>query len=387
MAVDSNPLPCGNEARLGPLVMTAYRFIQSSRLETSSKAPGRLRGEEWDPTGQPGPQADEGVRIPLQSEIMTESSGAVPYRDRRGGLIFFGIVQLAIGALALLGFAVTTTGIVLGGYDGHAAMPARAMIPGLVIYALAGVVMISLGTGSILCRRWARALTLAVSWIWLLLGFFGTGSMWAASRMIAHVVPDEMAEMRAVMFGCMSVFVLGFGILLPALFVLFYRSDHVAETCRLRDPHHRWTDDVPIPLLAFSIWIGYTGVVMFSSISYGILPIGGSFVTGFPAGVVFAIAGALFVYVAIEFARRKKAAWWFALTLLTISGIYGGFTFATLDFQQMQSLMGLSPRPGSPDMSGFYRHPAFLGSMAASWIAAMGFLVYVRRYFHRDASS
>jgi len=47
------------------------------------------------------------------------------------------------------------------------------MVPGLMLYVVAAAVLISLGYGSYLARRWARALILVLSWIWLVSGIGG----------------------------------------------------------------------------------------------------------------------------------------------------------------------------------------------------------------------
>ena len=47
---------------------------------------------------------------------------------------------------------------------------ARLMLPNVVLYTVLVVGMFALGIGSIRARRWARALTLVLAWMWLVLG-------------------------------------------------------------------------------------------------------------------------------------------------------------------------------------------------------------------------
>ena len=49
----------------------------------------------------------------------------------------------------------------------------RMMIPGILFYTLLAVWFIWVGIGSIKARRWARALILISSWLWLICGVSG----------------------------------------------------------------------------------------------------------------------------------------------------------------------------------------------------------------------
>ena len=96
------------------------------------------------------------------------------YRDRKTGLLIFGITQIILGLLAALMVPL----IVLGAFMSRLA-PGGAMRPGQFIssaatYALIAAVFLALGIGSVQTKRWARALTLVTSWYWLIIGTLGT---------------------------------------------------------------------------------------------------------------------------------------------------------------------------------------------------------------------
>ena len=106
----------------------------------------------------------------------TESTPVPAFKDRKVGLIVFGLIQLAIGGLCALMVALMFVSLAVASRLGPAAagsMNAGMMIPATLIYILAALWFITMGVGSILARRWARALILVSSWIWLIAGIMG----------------------------------------------------------------------------------------------------------------------------------------------------------------------------------------------------------------------
>src|SRR5438034_406184 len=71
-------------------------------------------------------------------------------------------------------------------------------------------------------------------------------------------------------------------VILPGAWVLFYRSRHVKATCESYDPMVRWTDHCPLPVLAVSLWLTFSALMMLvmAVVYKGILPMFGSFVAG-----------------------------------------------------------------------------------------------------------
>ncbi|HEY3054945.1 MAG TPA: hypothetical protein VGK31_03320, partial [Thermoanaerobaculia bacterium] len=89
---------------------------------------------------------------------MTEP-GTLPYKSRRGGLIFFGLVELAMGALSLLVAALTILSLFIAPAQQRSGVYApsiQQMIPSAALYLFGGALLATLGVGSILGRRWAR---------------------------------------------------------------------------------------------------------------------------------------------------------------------------------------------------------------------------------------
>src|SRR5436190_12261921 len=87
------------------------------------------------------------------------------YKDRRTGLIVFGIFAILIGAFCALLVPVMIFGQVMAARRLGTEFETSAALISSAVYGAMAVVMIWLGVGSILARRWARALLLCVGWI------------------------------------------------------------------------------------------------------------------------------------------------------------------------------------------------------------------------------
>src|SRR5437899_7386808 len=93
------------------------------------------------------------------------------YKDRRGWLIAFGVVEILIACFlammaAFMVFAISS----LPRTPQQPPMPARTMIPGVVFYLALAAGFIALGIGSIRAREWARIAMIVVSSIWMAFG-------------------------------------------------------------------------------------------------------------------------------------------------------------------------------------------------------------------------
>ena len=154
------------------------------------------------------------------------SAGPPAFKDRKVGLVIFGIIQLlmALGFLAMAGLQL----LVVTGAMG----PEFTGPPGLYAVAAAVYVVIAAGTawlgiGSILCRRWARAMTLVLAWMGLAVGLLSTGLLVSAFRGLATEMAraaeaagtaDAQAGVTFAL-GCAFLCVAFFYIVLPAAFV------------------------------------------------------------------------------------------------------------------------------------------------------------------------
>jgi hypothetical protein len=320
-------------------------------------------------------------------------SEPVPYKDRSAGLILFGALEmlLALGclgmlALASLGFAVAP--------QGGAPVPLRTMLPSLGIYLLLGAFFAAMGIGTILARRWARTLMLIVSWLWMIVGILSLG-------VLLFVLPDlfdriqeiegagnpQAAEMMGFVRGCALAVIALMYVVLPGIFILFYRGRNVRATFEARDPVPRWTDRCPAPVLALSLILGYAAFAFLVTAAIGAVPFFGQVMTGPAAVLVLVVLAAMMVVLARAVYRLEPWSWWAVAafwllgSLSSASFVLGGF-----DWRALYAAMGMPTQ--EIEKLGLFealQGPAMKVLVALSTAGTLGYLLWVRRFFHRPA--
>jgi hypothetical protein len=279
--------------------------------------------------------------------------------------------------------------IVVGALAGKAAvpgpapMPVRVMAPSALLYFAVAVMFVVLGIGSIRARRWARAIILALSWMWLIVGVMTSIGLVAMSPHMFDALPQEQASMKPMIIGCMSVFLGLFFVVLPLVFVLFYRGPNVRATAEAVDAVPRWTDAVPLPLLIFAFWM-LSGALsmMFFGLMYSAFPAGPWMLRGVSAlALMLAIAG-LMLFIGLGSLKRMRAAWWTALVMLVVGVVYGAAFMRKIDVAAWYEAMSMPIDPRQLEMvESMVSSPFFYLSMAVMWTLYLGLLLYLRRYF------
>lgn len=309
------------------------------------------------------------------------STGTPAFKNRRPGLIGCGIVHLLFGLL-FAGFALLMViSMVAAPPEAKQAMPAGMTVYVGLFYLALSSLFAALGIGSMMARRWAPPLILVTSWGWLVCGLAATGVMGFLLPQIMSSLPNNQAEAKAVITGCMSVGIGLFGIVLPLVFILFYRSAHVKATVEQIDPVRRWTDGQPVALLLFASWMFFGAVtVLLSSLMYKGLPIGSFVLRGWMMFAFMAGMATLLFWVAVGTLRRLPAAWWSALVMLIVGVAWGAFYLT--DPAVMYEAMGMPADPQQMKAAiAMYSSPFFIGWIAALWTGYLVFLIYLRRYF------
>ncbi len=190
-----------------------------------------------------------------------EPAAASQLPDRSVWLVVFGVLELLV-ALGLVGLAgVATLGAALvrsGAIEGAPVIDARVLLPSLGFYVLLAAFFVTTGIGTIRKRRWARTLSLAASWLWLatgVLGFFlwlvmlrGVGTL---SDSADGSLPDVLASPVLRVF--LTSILAAVYVVIPVVFVLFFRSGSVRATVERHDTSVAWTDRVPAPVLSMVV--------------------------------------------------------------------------------------------------------------------------------------
>ena len=314
------------------------------------------------------------------------------YRDRTGLLIVFGIIQVLLGVLCFL-MAALMIGVqfAVSAMEDEALQQMQSMVAPTIFYGLGGVCLVWLGVGSIMARRWARALNLTLSAMFLAIGaislvvmviVFLTGDLNLQLEGQEEVPPGFMIGIYAVMF----IFMFGIYIAIPGAFVLVYRSPHVKATCEHKDPKIRWTDKCPLPVLAVSLLCGMGAVSCFSMIFWmKVFPFFGTILVGLPAGVMLIVFALVLASISWGTYKLKSQAWWACLVLVVFGFTTSSVSFYLTDFEALYEAMGYPEEQidmmRSMGILDMMTSPAMVGSMVVMGFFYVGYLLYVRRYF------
>ena len=314
------------------------------------------------------------------------------YSDRTTLLIVFGFIQIALGVLCFLLIAVMIGLNFYVSTFGDEALPQTQSTTALVIiYGLGGVCLAWLGVGSIMARRWARALNLTLSSAFLAMGvlamifmaiIFVPGDIHLPIEAQEEIPPGLMN----VMFLAMFVPMFGIYIAIPGAFVLVYRSPHVKATCEHKDPKIRWTDKCPLPVLAVSLVCGMGAVSCFAAIFWmKVFPFFGTIVAGLPAAVMFILFALVLAGISWGTYKLRPVAWWGSLLFITLGAATMSITYYVMDIEALYVAMGYPAKQiemmRSMGLLDMMSSPAMAGSIVVMGFCYAGYLLYIKRYF------
>ncbi len=310
------------------------------------------------------------------------------FKDRKTGLVVFGILSIILGGFCALMVPLMIFGMIAStalDKSGAADMSPATMIPGVLFYVLAAVWFIWMGIGSVKTRRWARALILVSSWLWLITGVNGL-------IFILLLMPDmydkmgESGQMPEVVARIMKYVTMGFMtvfyVIIPAVLVIFYGSKNVKATCEFRDTKVRWTDKCPLPVLALSLMFGFWAVSMPFTVCYGCaIPFFGSILTGLSGAGVVLLVMLLAGYVAWGTYKLSINAWWCAVLVITAWALSTVITFSRVSILDFYEKMNF-PEQQLDTMKQFSISQDYMVLFLGLWaVGLLGYLLYTRRYF------
>jgi len=321
---------------------------------------------------------------------MTDPNNAtLDFKDHTAGLIIFGVVSILIGACCALLVPLMFLSVALSDSVAGGGVDARSAWSASALYGFMAVAFVSLGVGSIRARRWASELLLSLSWIWLLTGICSVVIGMLVVPVVIHGfgagsdLPPGMASfVIAVTFGIIGLVY----VVLPALFVLFYRSPHVAATCRARHPDPQWIDSCPRRLLTLMVVWVLLGVSALLMPAYDFFfPFFGIVLTGVAGATLWALVLAVCVALAVGTCRRAPWAWWGGLALALVFTVSSTLVVLRFDLGEIMGLMKLS----EDQIAMMEMLP-----MIDGWVLALGtvfvwgtFIVYLmtlRRFFEPE---
>ncbi len=326
---------------------------------------------------------------------MAEYEGTVQaagFKNRKTRLVVFGILQIVFGGLCALLVPLIILGMIMSATVNKGAAEGihwRTMISAILFYVLLAVWFIWMGIGSIRTRRWARALILVSSWLWLITGVMGFAFMLVLLPTMydqmgeSGQIPISPQEAVVIMKYAVTAFMAVLYVVIPGLLVLFYSGKDVKATCEYRDPHVRWTDKCPLPVLGVSLVCALWAVSLLFMGTYGwVIPFFGTILSGIPGAIVIFVLILLLAYIARGTYKLDIKAWWCVLLVNIVWFLSTIITFSLVSMQTFYEKMNL-PEQQLERMKQFsipWGHA--IGLSSGLWvILVLAYLMYIRRYF------
>lgn len=305
-------------------------------------------------------------------------------------LIVFGCVEIGIGALALLSVPLT---LVTAALSRAADVPGPQLSPRLILtlvgfYFLLGVAFAWIGIGTIKKRRWAQALMLSTSWLWLAFGVFGMAQWYFQILPAMTGLPGVPAlgdsgdlAMRIVK-AVLTVFMAFLYIVLPVAFVLFFRAPSVRATVEHYDPKPRWTDRCPGPVLSMVLTLAYGVVFFLFMLLWDFTPFFGVVLQGVPAALVLLVSAGLLVWITAGFYRLRREAWWGTLGFTAVWTVSSIVTFLRVPIEEIYQRAGFdADQVEALQSMGMGGTSYTLAATALSTVTIVAYLVYLWKYF------
>jgi hypothetical protein len=232
---------------------------------------------------------------------------------------------------------------------------------------------------------------LSLSWLWLISGALAMVSHWLLMPRL-----QDLAGMVELPGGAMTVvfattsLLLGFiYVLLPLAFVLFYRSPHVAATCRARDPGPSWVDGCPPSIVSLVVVYGIGAASLLVVPAYGVrFPLFGVILDGWSGAAAWLLVLALLLVLMLGTARREPRAWTVAMVASLLVACSSVVTAAMVPWSKWLGGLAVTGQP--PELVAILGEPSrgamVLGSLAVwgSWIA---YLAFARRFFRAPGAA
>lgn len=309
------------------------------------------------------------------------------HRDRSVGLIVFGVIELLIGGCTalLIPLVVAVTLLSPAPSEGDAPTGLGPVAPSLLLYGTVAAAFIWIGLGSIRARKWARAVMLSLSWVWLITGVAAMlAYWWLIPRIWGFAAPDGLPAGTAHMVVVTTSLFLGFiYILLPLAFVLFYRSPDVVATCEARDPRRSWVDDCPSPVVSLVLVYAIGAVSCLAAPAYNFaFPLFGFVADGWIGAMLWSVVLAVLLYLVRATARREPRSWNVAMTASLAAAVSSTLSAALVPFGQWLDRMAL-PADQLRLVAGLGElSPSTMVALSlATWVSWIAFLIWTRRFF------
>jgi MFS family permease len=303
------------------------------------------------------------------------------FKDRKTGLVIFGVIHIIIGAFCVLFMLLTIVGAMalrnLGESSGTV-MSVGDMILVVSLFLLIAIWFVWMGIGSIQARKWARALILITSWFWLI-----GGLLWLISSLLFIPAISSSLATGEEIPRIVTAFLAFILIIIPGAFVLFYSSRHVKATCEQRDPQKRWVDKAPLPVIALSSLLGCMAISMpLMGLYRWTIHFFGVVLSGIPGAAIVLVYAVLFAYAAWGTYKLQIKAWWcgfFTTVAIEVSWV---ITFSCVNLGEFYEKIGLPQEHLEMlrRLDLLFHDPKMLILSGLMIIGFLGFMIYTKRY-------
>lgn len=319
-----------------------------------------------------------------------------PFKDRKAGLVIFGIFTIIGGCVCALLALLVAVSPILAAKSPNPPPTTPNVLPAVMIYGAMAIAFVWLGVGSIMARRWARALLAVISWSLLLvcictLGIFALMAPQFKQIMAAAQPPNQPPLPDSVQTG-MIIGMFGFfglvGVVGPLIWALFYSGRNVKATCEALDPVPRWTDRCPLPVLAISLWLLFGAITLIGMAAvYSAAPFFGLLVSGIIARAYYLCLGLIWLYAAWALYRLDRRGWWVILVAIMASTLSALITFSRHDMAEMYGMMHYPEQQiAMMQKLGFSSHMIIWVTMICT-VPLIVYLLYIRKFFTRESAA
>ena len=278
----------------------------------------------------------------------------------------------------------------------HAPTDFATIVPVTAMYGTMAVALVWLGIGSVMARRWARALLLVFSWSWLVVGVIAVIVMaFVLPKILTNLPADATngqpalpAESMGIMMAVMFLFYGVLFVMMPAAWMFFYQSRHVRATCEARDPVARWTDACPLPVLGLCVWLWISAAMMLVMpvSGHAVMPFYGVFLTGLPATLWCLTVAVLWGCAAGLLYRLDPRGWWLILTAMCLIMVSSLLTFARHDVLEMYQLMGYpEAQIQQIQQTGLLEGNRMAWLIALSALPFLGYILFIRKFLRHKS--
>jgi hypothetical protein len=177
-------------------------------------------------------------------------------------------------------------------------------------------------------------------------------------------------------------------VVLPGIFVLFYRSPAVTHTCRARHPEREWIDGCHQKLRTLMVvWVLFAVSILLMPAYNFLFPLFGLLLTGLGGAFLWVLVLAACLALAVGTYRRSSWAWWGGVALTLAATLSSTLTVLRFDTSEIMALMAL-PEEQMAVAQAFAmldRWALALGAVVV-WGTFLAYLMTLRRYFHSEAT-